>query len=280
MEFVSKENKNSVAEPHRPQQRDPDFHLRLSRCLPLTSSYYQLHTNMFATARSRITALSSTWSPRFIARANYSATVPRFSENFEQANDPTRRTPKPNVSATNAVPNDPVSAWDAPLKEEPEAGERNRQLQAPNRASTWAVNQAPREQAMAGPRFEQTIMEYQVCLAQYMRWRRWRSDANIPSLNRWRPSSSSTSSRCAGQRAELSAATVAAGPWVIPRSSSTPTSRRLLPAATAGFLLYVSRNRGGSLYTDSYRLMSTTARISSRCPKPATPLNRTGTRQR
>jgi NADH dehydrogenase (ubiquinone) Fe-S protein 6 len=80
-----------------------------------------------------------------------------------QANDPTPRTPKPNVSATNATPTDSQGVWDAPLREEPEAGERSRQLQAPNRATTWAASQQPREQAMTGPRFEQTIMELQVC---------------------------------------------------------------------------------------------------------------------
>lgn len=81
-----------------------------------------------------------------------------------QANDPSPPTPKPNVSGTNATPVDAVGAWDAPLQEEPEVGERNRQLQAPNRANTWAASQEPRERAMTGPRFEQTIMELQVCL--------------------------------------------------------------------------------------------------------------------
>lgn len=79
-----------------------------------------------------------------------------------QPNDPTPPTHKPNVSATNATPVDSMGAWDAPLKEEPEVGERNRQLQAPNRANTWAASQQPREKAMTGPRFEQTIMEMQV----------------------------------------------------------------------------------------------------------------------
>ncbi|RJE27484.1 nadh-ubiquinone oxidoreductase [Aspergillus sclerotialis] len=116
---------------------------------------------MFASARCRVTALSSAWSPRFIARANYSTTVPRFSENFMQPNDPKPETPKTNVSASNATPVDSIGAWDVPLKEEPESGERNRHLQAPNRANTWAASQAPREKAMTGPRFEQTIMEYQ-----------------------------------------------------------------------------------------------------------------------
>jgi hypothetical protein len=55
-----------------------------------------------------------------------------------------------------------MGAFDGRLAETPEAGERSRELQAPNRASTWAKNQAPREEAMTGPRFEQTIMELQV----------------------------------------------------------------------------------------------------------------------
>lgn len=119
---------------------------------------------MLPIARSRFAALSSTWSPRFIARASYSSTVPRFSENFMQANDPNPPTPKPNASATNATPVDAVGSWDPPLQEAPEVGERNRQLQAPNRANTWAASQQPREKAMTGPRFEQTIMQLQVCL--------------------------------------------------------------------------------------------------------------------
>lgn len=82
-----------------------------------------------------------------------------------QPNDPTPNAPKANVSATNATPVDSVGAWDAPLREEPESGERTRHLQAPNRANTWAPSQAPREKAMTGPRFEQTMMEYQVWIA-------------------------------------------------------------------------------------------------------------------
>lgn len=117
---------------------------------------------MLPIARSRIAALSSTWSPRFLSRASYSTTVPRFGENTMQANDPNPPTPKPNASATNATPVDAMGSWDYSLKEDPEVGERNRQLQAPNRANTWAASQQPREKAMTGPRFEQTIMELQV----------------------------------------------------------------------------------------------------------------------
>ncbi|RHZ54516.1 zinc-finger domain-containing protein [Aspergillus thermomutatus] len=116
---------------------------------------------MLSCARSRVAAFSTAWTPRFVARASYSTTVPRLSENRMQANDPTPPTPKPNVSASNATPTDSQGVWDAPLREETETGERNRQLQAPNRATTWADSQQPREKAMTGPRFEQTIMEFQ-----------------------------------------------------------------------------------------------------------------------
>ncbi|CAP96365.1 hypothetical protein E8E15_004991 [Penicillium rubens] len=92
--------------------------------------------------------------PRFVVRA-YSSTVPRLNESRLQANDPTPRKPTANVSATNAEPTDTTIA------EAPEVGERIRSMQAPNRATTWASSQQPREQAMVGPRFEQTIMETQ-----------------------------------------------------------------------------------------------------------------------
>ncbi|GKZ78628.1 hypothetical protein AnigIFM56816_002399 [Aspergillus niger] len=117
--------------------------------------------SMLPCFRSRVATLSSTFTPRFAARASYSTTVPRLSENFIPANDPTPPTAKPNVSGTNATPVDAMGGWDAPLREEPEAGERLRHLQAPNRATTWAASQQPKEKAMVGPRFEQTIMELQ-----------------------------------------------------------------------------------------------------------------------
>ena len=45
--------------------------------------------------------------------------------------------------------------------EQKEAREEFVKPQAPNRAVTWARSQKPREQAMTGPRFEQTNLEYQ-----------------------------------------------------------------------------------------------------------------------
>ena len=39
-------------------------------------------------------------------------------------------------------------------------------MQSPNRKTVWSRSQNPREMAMSGPRFEQTIMEDQVSLGQ------------------------------------------------------------------------------------------------------------------
>ncbi|KAL1998762.1 hypothetical protein VTN02DRAFT_5629 [Thermoascus thermophilus] len=116
-------------------------------------------TAMYPAAR-RLAALPS--SRLFVVpRAGYSSTASRRSENPIPANDPSPPKPRPNVSQTNAAPLESVGSWDAALQETPEAGERHRQLQAPNRATTWARSQRPREEAMTGPRFEQTILELQ-----------------------------------------------------------------------------------------------------------------------
>ncbi|KAJ5908676.1 Zinc finger CHCC-type [Penicillium taxi] len=107
----------------------------------------------------RLSSLASV-RPRFTARA-YSSTVPRLSENRIPANDPTPPVAKPNVSETNAVPTDSHVKWDGLQSEDPVKAEQIRRMQAPNRATTWAASQQPREVAMTGIRFEQTIMETQ-----------------------------------------------------------------------------------------------------------------------
>lgn len=114
---------------------------------------------MMSCGRRLVTFASA--RPRFAIRA-YSSTVPRLNENPIPANDPTPRKPSPNVSATNAEPTQSFGPPAGTLQESPEVGERIRSMQAPNRATTWASNQQPREKAMVGPRFEQTIMEAQV----------------------------------------------------------------------------------------------------------------------
>jgi NADH dehydrogenase (ubiquinone) Fe-S protein 6 len=87
---------------------------------------------------------------------------PGTGENFEQANDPTPRKLTPNVSKTDETPVSAMGNQDAPLQEMAPEGEKLRNLQAPNRAKPWSRSQMPRELAMTGPRFEQTIMEQQV----------------------------------------------------------------------------------------------------------------------
>ena len=81
-------------------------------------------------------------------------------------NDPNPPAPVQNVSESNAVPISPTGLRDLPFLETVEDGEKQRQMQAPNREKVWSRSQAPRGKAMSGPRFEQTLMEYQVCWLQ------------------------------------------------------------------------------------------------------------------
>ncbi|KAF9886474.1 hypothetical protein FE257_011381 [Aspergillus nanangensis] len=104
---------------------------------------------MLPCARSRLSGFSVSQTSRFVARASYTTTVPRRSENKTPAND------------TNATAVGSTGSVDSALQEETAIAERIRHLQAPNRARTWAVSQQPREKAMTGPRFEQTLMEFQ-----------------------------------------------------------------------------------------------------------------------
>ena len=84
------------------------------------------------------------------------------TDNPVPANDPTPKPPVSPVSSTNALPTTSVGAFDKTLQESPKKGEERRVMQAPNRATVWSRSQQPREKAMVGPRFEQTIMEDQV----------------------------------------------------------------------------------------------------------------------
>lgn len=91
-------------------------------------------------------------------RATYSTTT----DNPVPANDPNGRHPRSPVSATNATPTSAEGSQDKVLQESVEQGEALRKAQAPNRQGVWSRSQQPRERAMVGPRFEQTIMEDQV----------------------------------------------------------------------------------------------------------------------
>ncbi|WPH03918.1 NADH-ubiquinone oxidoreductase [Acrodontium crateriforme] len=74
---------------------------------------------------------------------------------------PTEKTPVSPVSSTNALPTSSAGSHDRALQENPEDGEALRVQQSPNRATTWSRNQQPRDKAMVGPRFEQTIIKDQ-----------------------------------------------------------------------------------------------------------------------
>ena len=252
---------------------------------------------MMSCARSRMAALSkAAWSPRFVARASYTTTAPRLRE----ANDPNPPKRVPNVSATDATPVDAVS-FEGTLQEDPEVGERIRSLQAPNRANTWAASQQPREQAMTGPRFEQTIMGLQVSLffafasstqvyAAVFFCTLDRSQLSIgcihmltsllSSPNPTLPLSSSTDSLSAGRRSMSSDATAAVVPWAIPKSTSTPTSPRLRPVVTAVCPLYVpslssmlASSQDRFLTSILYRPRRSTAHTSSLSLPPVTLLS-------
>lgn len=93
-------------------------------------------------------------------RSAYSTTT----DNPVPANDPNARQPRSPVSATNAMPTSAEGSQREALQESPEQGEELRVSQAPNRKGIWSRSQQPREKAMVGPRFEQTIMADQVCL--------------------------------------------------------------------------------------------------------------------
>lgn len=79
----------------------------------------------------------------------------------QEVNDPNPPKEVPNVSKTNELPV-ATPQRDAPLQEYAEDAEKLRVMQAPNRSGVWSRSQHPRAMAMTGPRFEQTIMEYQV----------------------------------------------------------------------------------------------------------------------
>lgn len=60
------------------------------------------------------------------------------------------------------MPTSSEGSFDKALQENPEKGEERRVMQAPNRKEVWSRSQQPREKAMVGPRFEQTLMQDQV----------------------------------------------------------------------------------------------------------------------
>ena len=123
---------------------------------------------MLGPVRSRLPALTVRISRPLLRPLSKSTRLqrqgPGTGENFVQANDPLPRKETPNVSKTNELAVDAMGAQDKPLQEFDAEGEKQRQMQAPNRRGVWSRSQMPRERAMTGPRFEQTIMETQASL--------------------------------------------------------------------------------------------------------------------
>ena len=131
--------------------------------LPKNRGLPALSAKMVAILRgARTASVLPRLGPRVLPLRPYS-TSDRTSDRLP-TNDPSPPKPVQNVSDSNAVPISPQGLRDSdrPLQEMPEDSERQRVMQAPNREGPWSRSQQPRERAMSGPRFEQTIMEYQV----------------------------------------------------------------------------------------------------------------------
>lgn len=95
------------------------------------------------------------------------ATFASTATNSSQPNDPVRREVPQNVSETNATATSSEGSFDKVLQEDVATAEQLRTAQAPNYKGVWSRSQNPREKAMSGPRFEQSIMEDQVCQISY-----------------------------------------------------------------------------------------------------------------
>lgn len=101
--------------------------------------------------------------PNSLRRYAAAATNPPFNDPLPTTTTTaTLPSSPPNISETNATPVSTLGMRDLPLQEDVAEGEARRQMQAPNRAGVWSRSQQEREVAMRGPRFEQTIMEFQV----------------------------------------------------------------------------------------------------------------------
>lgn len=133
-----------------------DLHIQRSNWLPAMLSR-TLSPTLRGALRQRPLAAAS------IARRAYAARELPITDNPIPPTDPQKREVQSNVAATNEMATTSAGSHDAVLQEKIADGEEKRRMQAPNRERTWSTNQMPRELAMAGPRFEQMIMEDQVC---------------------------------------------------------------------------------------------------------------------
>tara|TARA_R110002003_G_scaffold219_5_gene16488 strand:- start:4317 stop:4844 length:528 start_codon:yes stop_codon:yes gene_type:complete len=122
----------------------------------------QLATRPRHNARMLLQTLRSPRALRAPATLLRACVSTATSSNQVPANDPVSRDAKPNVSETNAVPTSSEGSFDKVLQENVTDAEKMRTAQAPNYQGIWSRSQQPREVAMSGPRFEQSIMEDQV----------------------------------------------------------------------------------------------------------------------
>jgi NADH dehydrogenase (ubiquinone) Fe-S protein 6 len=96
-------------------------------------------------------------------RPGNTTAIRTYAENPKATTLPSSGKPtKPNVSGTNEVATSSIGTEDASVVESVAEGEKMRTMQAPNRQGVWSRSQQPREKAMVGPRFEQTIIADQV----------------------------------------------------------------------------------------------------------------------
>ncbi|KZF20172.1 NADH-ubiquinone oxidoreductase [Xylona heveae TC161] len=104
-------------------------------------------------------AATTTFSLRLNSHAYSTDTYPTDNPNPSNVPGPAQK--GASARGTDNVPTSSAGGQDQALQESAESAESQRQMQAPNRATIWSRSQQPRDKAMVGPRFEQTVMEYQ-----------------------------------------------------------------------------------------------------------------------
>jgi len=98
---------------------------------------------------------------RAISRGLASRTYSTHPKEVPASEPPKPVTPASNISKTNETPTSSMGSHDQALVESEAEAKEMRAMQAPNRKGIWSRSQKPREQAMAGPRFEQMILKDQ-----------------------------------------------------------------------------------------------------------------------
>jgi NADH dehydrogenase (ubiquinone) Fe-S protein 6 len=121
---------------------------------------------MLSTTRLRASALLQRQSLAAAASRSYAHTPKDSQELNIPAHIAEAQKAVPNVSKSNEA-EFKGTANDMAISEKAEVAEQLRTWQEPNRKGVWSRSQQARPVAMSGPRFEQTIMEMQVCFLSY-----------------------------------------------------------------------------------------------------------------